>query len=64
MLQVATKPRQVLSVHPGRIVAQSPVAFADGMFLVRVFIDMDHSPPTIVTAYRTSKMTKYWSDTE
>jgi len=30
------------------------------LFLVRVFVDIDRRPPEIVTAYRTSKIEKYW----
>jgi hypothetical protein len=28
-------------------------------YVVRVFVDVDRTPPQIVTAYRTSKLTKY-----
>jgi hypothetical protein len=28
--------------------------------LLRVIIDVDRSPPEIVTVYRTSKISKYW----
>jgi hypothetical protein len=27
---------------------------------VRVFVDVDRAPPEVVTAYRTSKLAKYW----
>jgi hypothetical protein len=30
-------------------------------YIVRVFVDIDRSPPEIVTVYRTSKVGKYWS---
>jgi hypothetical protein len=29
-------------------------------YLVRVFVDVDRSPAEVVTAYRTSKIDKYW----
>ena len=28
-------------------------------YLLRVFVDVDRSPPEVVTVYRTSKMEKY-----
>jgi len=52
-------PEQVLPVRAGRVVAQ---AAAEG-FLIRVFVDVDRLPPEIVTAYRTSKIEKYRSQT-
>jgi hypothetical protein len=30
------------------------------VYLVRVFVDVDRDPPEVVTAYRTSKLPKYW----
>jgi hypothetical protein len=30
------------------------------VYLVRVFVDVDREPPEVVTAYRTSKLAKYW----
>ena len=30
-------------------------------YLVRVFVDLDRHPAEVVTAYRTSKIEKYWS---
>jgi len=36
--------------------------FEDGkMYLLRVVVDEDEQPPVIITAYRTSKIEKYWS---
>lgn len=31
-----------------------------GAYLLRVFVDVDRDPPDVVTAYRTSKIEKYW----
>jgi hypothetical protein len=31
------------------------------MFLVRVVVGEEEEPPAIITAYRTSKIEKYWS---
>jgi hypothetical protein len=31
------------------------------MYLLRVVVAEEHTPPVIVTVYRTSKVEKYWS---
>lgn len=46
----------------GAWIYQSRFRFEDGkMYLVRVVVAEEHVPPVIVTAYRTSKIEKYWS---
>ena len=36
--------------------------FEDGkIYLLRVVVTEDEQPPVIITAYRTSKIEKYWS---
>jgi len=46
----------------GRWIHQSRLPFEDGkMYLLRVVVDEDEQPPAIITAYRTSKIEKYWS---
>jgi hypothetical protein len=32
------------------------------MYLVRAFVDIDRKPAEVVTAYRTSKISKYWRE--
>ena len=49
-------PEQVVPGHSGRLVYQSRV----GRFLVRVVVESDTDPIEVVTAYRTSSVTKYW----
>jgi hypothetical protein len=45
-----------------RWIYQSRSRFEDGkMYLLRVVVDEDEEPPLIITAYRTSKIEKYWS---
>lgn len=46
----------------GRVVLQARVAMGDPpkTYLVRVIVDVDRRPAEVVTAYRTSKMAKYW----
>jgi hypothetical protein len=46
----------------GRWIRQSRLRFKDGrMYLLRVVVAEDEEPPVVVTAYRTSKIEKYWS---
>ena len=47
---------QVLKNHDQRF----DVRPRRGEFLIRVFIDIDRKPAEVVTAYRTSKIAKYW----
>lgn len=60
--RVLAAPEQRLEIRPGRIVLQSKVAMGvpTRSYLVRVFVDTDRQPPEVVTAYRTSKISKYW----
>ena len=55
-------PEQGFEVRPGRVVLQSKVSTGQPgrAFLVRVFVDIDRRPAEVVTAYRTSKIEKYW----
>jgi len=46
----------------GNWIHQSRLRFKDGkMYLLRVVVAEDEQPPVIITAYRTSKIEKYWS---
>lgn len=45
----------------GLFVYQSRIPSGDGaIYLVRVVVAEDRVPPVVVTAYRTSKIAKYW----
>jgi Domain of unknown function (DUF4258) len=55
--RVLSAPELILPVRPGRVVAQAVVAG----YLLRVFVDIDRTPPEVVTVYRTSKIEKYRS---
>jgi hypothetical protein len=57
---VLAAPEQRETVRPGRDVLQSKIRFADGVYLLRVFVDVDSLPARVVTAYRTGKIAKYW----
>ena len=58
--QVLAAPEQRHAVRPGRDVLQSRIALAGKTYLLRVFVDIDRDPAEIVTAYRTSRIAKYW----
>jgi len=60
--QVLSAPEQTETVRPGRVVYQSRFEFEKPLktYLLRVFVDIDRQPPEVVTAYRTSKVEKYW----
>lgn len=58
---VLDQPEHIESVRPGRIAAQKTLSLGtpQGNYLLRVFVDIDRTPPEIVTAYRTSRLRKY-----
>jgi hypothetical protein len=51
-------------VRPGRIVLSSLLDPDNGgrQYILRVFVDVDRVPPVVVTAYRSSKIAKYWRE--
>ncbi|TKB92297.1 MAG: DUF4258 domain-containing protein [Nitrospira sp.] len=57
-------PEQRIEVRPGREVLQSKISSGQPgkVFLIRVFVDIDRRPAEVVTAYRTSKIEKYWRE--
>jgi hypothetical protein len=59
---VLAAPGQQLEARPGRVILQSKLSSGaqDRVFLVRVFVDVDRRPAEVVTAYRTTKVGKYW----
>jgi hypothetical protein len=59
---VLAGPEQRYEVRPGRHVLQSRVTSGSPPkeYLIRVLVDVDRSPPEVVTAYRTSRIEKYW----
>jgi hypothetical protein len=62
LMRVAEHPEQVVAVGPGREVRQSRVRFPpdDTPYLVRVIVDTTGACIRVITAYRTSKIAKYW----
>jgi len=57
---VLRQPEQRILVRAGRTVVQSRVVIDGRAYLLRVFVDVDREPAEVVTAYRTSKIDKYW----
>jgi hypothetical protein len=60
--QVLSAPEQADWVRPGRVVYQSKTGFGESSetYLLRIFVDIERKPAEVVTAYRTSKIDKYW----
>ncbi len=63
---VLADPEQIMVVREGREVFQSRfnVDEPPKTYLIRVFVDIDRTPVDVVTAYRTSKIAKYWRTDE
>jgi hypothetical protein len=61
--RIASAPTEVLVVRPGREIRQGLVQFGPGgrRYLLRVIVDIHGDDIRIVTVYRTSRLTKYWS---
>ncbi|MEW6349181.1 MAG: DUF4258 domain-containing protein [Thermodesulfobacteriota bacterium] len=61
--EVLALQEEIVEVRPGRVVVQAviPVGDPSTNYLVRVFVDIDRTPPQVVTAYRTSRIAKYRS---
>lgn len=59
---VVQHPDQRIRLRPEREVLQSRVWLGTPakVYLVRVFVDVHEVPPRVVTAYRTSRIAKYW----
>ena len=55
-------PEQTECVREGRAVYQSRIELDEPSktYLLRVVVDIDRQPPEVVTAYRSSKVQKYW----
>lgn len=60
--RVLSAPEQSEQIRPGRAILQSRMAVGDSekIYLLRVLVDTDRDPAEVVTAYRTSKIDKYW----
>ena len=59
---VMSNPAQKVPQLAGIVCYQSKIDIKGKTFLLRVMVNEDASPPVVVTAYRTSKIDKYWRD--
>ena len=59
---VLRAPEQTEEQRPGRCIYQKRVSgpSEDKAYLLRIFVDVDRDPAEVVSAYRTSKVGKYW----
>ena len=58
---VLANPEQVIDMPDGKKAYQSKVDFGCGrIFLLRLIVAVDVDPNLVFTAYRTSKIGKYW----
>jgi hypothetical protein len=59
---IIQNPGQTDEIRPGRVVMQSRIIARDreSEILIRVFADVSENSIEVVTAYRTSRIVKYW----
>ena len=57
---VLRNPGQRVELRTGRVVLQSKAHQGGTEYSLRVVVDTDRNPAEVVTAYRTSKIAKYW----
>lgn len=57
---VLRNPEQRYDLRSGRVMVQSRMIMENKTYLIRVFVDVNCHPAIVVTAYRTSKVEKYW----
>lgn len=58
--QVLDNPEQIIQEYGNKKAYQSRVKFNEGNYLLRVIVDDTKDPSVVITAYRTSKIEKYW----
>ena len=58
--EVLENPGQRITVREGREVFQNRLDSGGKTFLLRIIVDADRNPAEVVTAYKTSKIEKYW----
>ena len=57
---VLQNPEQIVAAHGGTRAYQSRVEIDGRMYLLRIIVAEDVEPGVVVTAYRTTKISKYW----
>jgi hypothetical protein len=58
---VMADPEQIVPGYGERVVYQSRHTINDTLYIIRVIVEKT-DPLTVVTVYRSSKVTKYWRD--
>ncbi|HLX60259.1 MAG TPA: DUF4258 domain-containing protein [Planctomycetota bacterium] len=58
---VLAAPEQRIPNHGDIVCYQSRVTINGKAYLVRAMVNESKQPPVVVTAYRTSNLSKYWS---
>ena len=59
---VLYSPQQIVPTYGNRKVYQSQLYFGEGKtYLLRAIVDDNEQPAKVVTVYKTSKISKYWS---
>lgn len=56
-------PEQKIPETPNVLCYQSKVEISGKLYLVRVMVNEIATPPKVITAYRTTKIAKYWKET-
>ena len=60
---VLNTPHQIVDEYGDKKAYQSKIDFGGGkVYLVRVVVDDTVDPKSVITVYRTSKITKYWRE--
>lgn len=60
--KVLQQPEQIVPAHGGCKAFQSRADFGSGkVYLLRIIVDDRSQPGRVITVYKTSKITKYWS---
>ena len=60
--EVLLSPQQIVPTYGNRVVYQSQIYFGEGKtYLLRAVVDENEYPAKVVTVYKTSKISKYWS---
>ena len=62
VITILANPEQMETIREGRAVYQAKREIGEPpkTYILRVFVDINHKPPYVVTVYRTSKIEKYW----
>ena len=59
LARVITQPEQIVDSHSGRKAYQSRIEIGGKLYVVRAIVE-ETDPMMVITAYRTSKIEKYW----